>query len=75
MKGVNVLPIIKISLAAARVNAGLSQDDVARVMHVSKNTVVSWEKYKTEPSVSQGIKLSELYNLPLDVINMRSDND
>ena len=59
---------LKISLAAARVNANMTQDDVARAMGVSKNTVVAWEKYKTEPTVSQGKKLSELYGLPLDKI-------
>lgn len=59
---------LKISWAAARVNAGLTQDDVSKVMHVTKNTVVAWEKYKTEPSITQGRQLSELYNIPLDNI-------
>ena len=40
---------LKITWAAARVNAGLTQDDVSKAMHVTKNTVVAWEKYKTEP--------------------------
>ena len=43
---------LRISLAAARVNAEMTQEDVAREMHVSKNTVVNWEKGKSEPSVS-----------------------
>lgn len=34
----------KISLAAARVNAGLTQDEVAKRMHVSKTTILNWEK-------------------------------
>lgn len=59
---------IKISLAAARVNAGLTQDAVARAMRVSKNTVVAWEKGNTEPKVSQARELSELYKMPLDHI-------
>lgn len=59
---------IQISLAAARVNAGMTQDDVAREMRVGKQTIVNWEKGKSEPSVSQGKKLSELYRLPLDCI-------
>lgn len=58
----------QISLAAARVNAGLTQEDVAREMKVSKNTVVNWEKGTSEPSISQGRRLSELYNMPLDYI-------
>ena len=61
---------IRISLAAARVNANLTQDDVAKAMKVSKNTIISWEKYKTEPTVSQGLKLCELYKLPSDMIDM-----
>lgn len=58
----------KISLAAARVNAGLTQNDVAKVLRVGKQTVVSWEKGKSEPKMSQSRQLSELYNMPLDYI-------
>lgn len=59
---------IKISLAAARVNAGLTQDDVAKHMKVSKNTVVAWEKGTTEPKISQAKELSAIYKIPLDYI-------
>lgn len=59
---------LQISLAAARVNAKMTQEDVAKEMHVSKNTVVNWERGTSEPSISQGRKLSELYNIPLDYI-------
>lgn len=60
----------RISLAAARVNAGMTQDEVAKKMKVSKNTVVAWEKGTTEPKVSQGKALSDLYNIPLKFIFM-----
>lgn len=59
---------IQISLAAARVNAGMTQEDVAREMHISKQTVVNWEKGRAEPSVSQARELSRLYKLELDNI-------
>jgi len=59
---------LKITLAAARVNAGLTQEQVAKALNVGKQTVVSWEKGKTEPKVSQSRQLSELYNIPLDYI-------
>lgn len=59
---------LQISLAAARVNAELTQEEVARNMKVSKNTVVSWEKGLSEPSITQGRKLSALYKIPLDNI-------
>lgn len=35
---------LQISLAAARVNAGLTQEEVAKNMKISKNTLVNWEK-------------------------------
>ncbi len=59
---------LRISLAAARVNAEMTQEDVAREMHVSKNTVVNWEKGKSEPTISQSRELSKLYNMPLEYI-------
>jgi DNA-binding XRE family transcriptional regulator len=65
---VNKLNKLKISLAAARVNAEMTQEDVAKEMHVSKNTVVNWEKGKSEPTISQSRELSKLYNMPLEYI-------
>lgn len=59
---------IKISLAAARVNAGMTQEQVAKELHVSKNTVVAWEKKLTEPGISQARKLADLYKMPMDYI-------
>ena len=46
----------------------MTQEDVAREMHVSKNTVVNWEKGKSEPTISQSRELSKLYNMPLEYI-------
>lgn len=57
-----------ISLAAARVDAGLTQEDVAKALHVTKNTVVAWEKGTSEPKISQAKALCELYNRPIDDI-------
>lgn len=59
---------LQISLAAARVNAGMTQEDVAREMHVSKQTIVNWEKGISEPTISQARALSELYRMPLRYI-------
>lgn len=63
-----MIKILKISLAAARVNAGMTQEDVAKALKVSKNTIVNWEKGETEPKISRIRELSELYNMPLDNI-------
>lgn len=69
------MPDIKISLAAARVNAKLTQEDVAKHLNVSKNTVVAWEKGTTEPKISQSRQLSELYKMPLDYIFLPSKSN
>ncbi len=57
-----------ISLAAARVNAKLTQEEVAKKLRINKQTIVSWEKGESEPKVSQAMALSELYNIPIDNI-------
>lgn len=59
---------LQISLAAARVNAEMTQEDTAREMHVSKQTVVNWEKGNSEPTISQSRALSALYKMPLEYI-------
>lgn len=59
---------LQISLAAARVNAGMTQEDVAREMHVSKNTVLNWEKGKVLPNFATLQTLSVLYKIPVNNI-------
>ena len=56
----------KITIAAARVNAGLKQADVARELHVGKQTVVSWEKGYTSPTIEMAQRFCELCNIPID---------
>lgn len=59
---------LQISLAAARVNANLSQDDVVKALNISKATLVNWEQGKSEPKLTQVQKLSRLYKMPIDNI-------
>lgn len=59
---------IQISLAAARVNAGYTQEDVAKKMGVTKQTIVNWEKGKIVPGIPQIDMLSRLYGIPQDNI-------
>lgn len=60
--------MLTISLAAARVNANLTQNDVAKAMKVSKNTIINWEKGRNSPKYNQMVELSKLYNMPMDYI-------
>lgn len=63
---------VQISLAAARVNANLTQDEVSRHLHVSKQTIVNWEKGKAVPTFIALTALSNLYGIPIDNIILPS---
>lgn len=56
--------ILRISMAAARVNAGMTQDEASKELHVTKQTLVNWEKGATQPKVDQAERMSELYGIP-----------
>lgn len=54
----------KITLKAARVNAGLSQSKVARLLGVNIATISSWETGKTKPSLENFKKLCQIFDWP-----------
>ena len=60
----------KISLKAARVNAGLTQEQAAKAIGKAKQTIVNWESGKTGIKYSDLIKLSELYGMPVEYIDI-----
>ena len=59
---------IKISLASARVNAGLTQVQVAEKMKCAKNRVINLEKGRAKIKPTELVFLSTLYNIPIDNI-------
>lgn len=59
---------IKISLAAARVNAGFTQKEVAEIMHINKQTLVNWERGKIIPKQACVEMLARIYNFPVNHI-------
>ena len=63
----------KISLAAARVNAGYSQKDAAEQLGVSNKTLCNWENGKTFPDQPMIEKICALYNVSYDFIKFRAN--
>ncbi len=59
---------LQISLAAARVNAGLTQADVAKEMRLNKQTIVNWEKGKVIPKTAQLEMMCRIYKISADNI-------
>lgn len=60
--------VLNISLKAARVNANMTQREWAKALDVTVDTVLNWEKGKSEPRLSDLRKISELSGIPMDFI-------
>ncbi len=56
---------LQISLAAARVNAEMTQQQAAEAIGVDKATIVSWEKGRTAPNSILLTKLLDVYQIPI----------
>ena len=54
-----------ISLAAARVNKGLTQAETATALGIAKGTYMNYETGKTSPSVDMAGKIADLFEVPL----------
>ena len=62
--------ISKITLKAARVNANLTQNQVCKILNVTKKTLSSWEHGKTFPREKKHIdSMCDLYNVEYDDLN------
>lgn len=62
---------LKISLKAARVNANLTQQEIADKIKVSKHTIINWEKGKSKIGYAHLKLLSEIYNIEIDDIFLK----
>lgn len=61
---------MKLSLEALRVNAGMTQQDVADRLGVTRHTVMSWEKGEVHPKGLVIYALSKLYNVEIDCMRI-----
>ena len=61
---------VSFSLRAARVNAGLTQEQVAHRLGRNIMTVSSWESGKTNPKWSDLKKLSKLYQSEIGALRI-----
>jgi len=65
---VSQIEMPQISLASARVNAKLTQDEAAIKLKVSRATVFNWENGKSAPDAKMFRRIGELYKIPTDYI-------
>lgn len=62
---------MKITLAAARVNAGYKQGEAAKLIKVAHRTLCNWEQGKYDPPIGKVLEMCELYGCNID--NLRWD--
>lgn len=61
----------RISLEAARVNANLTQKEASGLLGVSLKTIQNYENGVTKPNWSTLIKMSEVYEIPIGMLNCK----
>lgn len=61
---------MKISLRAARVNANLTQGDVAKHVRKTKQTIINWENGRTPIDAIYFEELCRLYKMPAEFISL-----
>ena len=60
--------VIGVQIKKARLNAGFTQEQAAEVLGVSRQTISNWENEKTLPDIISVVKMSDLYNISLDLL-------
>jgi len=60
--GHDSVPAIRDNLKALRIISGLSQNEVAEALNVTRQTISSYETGRTEPDLETLKRLAELYN-------------
>ncbi|MCY7088754.1 helix-turn-helix transcriptional regulator [Streptococcus oralis] len=55
-------------LVQLRKKRGLTQQQIADLVHVNRVTYTNWEKGKREPSFENLVKLADLFDVSLDCL-------
>lgn len=61
-------------LKSARQKSGMTQEEVANSIHVSRQTISNWENEKSFPDIISVILLSDLYEISLDLL-LKGDDE
>lgn len=57
---------MEITMKAARINAGYTQKEAAKLLKVSKDTVSNWERGKSYPDVTNLRDIERVYRVKYD---------
>lgn len=67
--------MISDNLVTLRKLNGMSQEEVAEVVGISRQALAKWESGETIPDVEKSMKLAQLYNVTLDDLVNYSSGD
>lgn len=67
--------MIQISLEAARVNAGYSQQEAGKLFGVHYQTIAKWESDNSTMPFDQIVKIPTIYGVPSDIIYFGKKNE
>ena len=62
-------------LRELRNKSGLTQNEIANKLGVSGQTILNWENGIYEPKINQLIQLADLFNVTVDYLIERKNND
>ena len=64
----NAIMTLEQKLRDSRIGCGLSQEDLAGKVNVSRQTVSGWERGTVRPSADNLAALSEIFQIPVDAL-------
>lgn len=59
---------VAISIKAARINAGKTLAEVAECTEKTKNTIASYESYRTTPDINTAQIMAKMFGMTIDQI-------
>ena len=66
---------IKLTLEAARVNAGYKQAEAAKKLGITQTTLSGWEKNSTKLSYLDAINIGKIYGISPDALFFGNRNE
>lgn len=62
----------RITIKAARINAGKSLDEAAKELGINKRTLINYEKGATSPGWDMIDKFCSCYSVPVDHLKLKN---
>ena len=67
------MSIFKDRLKELRLEKGISQNDLGKILNVSKMAISHWESGRSEPSITQLIILANYFEVSVDYLVAKED--